>query len=100
PFRNRREHCIRGRAKSSLHKLVSGASEIPIVGIGYMWMISERDQGEDRQCRGMPILVAADQRTGWIWGMGSAGKGRSLVCSEMLVWEFRRIGTENDHSEE
>ena len=47
PFRSWCEHCDRGKAKAELHRATTQTSEIPIVGIDYMWMTSEEDKKED-----------------------------------------------------
>ena len=37
---------------------------IPIVGIDYMWMTGEDDEGGDESLREMPILALTDQESG------------------------------------
>ena len=55
-------------------------TSIPIVGIDYMWMTSEVDEGGDESLRGMPILAMGDQESGWVSAWLVPKKGSTLVC--------------------
>ena len=64
PFRSWCDHCVRGRGKSGQHREVKREASIPIVGIDYMWMTGEDDEGGDESLREMPILALTDQESG------------------------------------
>ena len=55
-----------GRGKSEQDREVKREASIPILGIDYMWMTGEDDEGGDESLRGMPILALADQEAGWV----------------------------------
>ena len=57
---------MRGRGKSGQHREVKRKASIPIVGIDYMWMTGEDDEGGDESLRGMPVLTLAGQESGWV----------------------------------
>ena len=66
PFRNWSDHCVRGRGKSGHHREVRREVSVPTIGIDYMWMTSGDDDDDRESLRGMPILVLADQESGWV----------------------------------
>ena len=80
PFRNWRDHCVRGRATSELHREVVRSSATPTIGIDYMWMMSAYDDDRGNSTHGMPIIVMADQESGWLYEWVSPEKGRQRAC--------------------
>ena len=66
PCRNWCDHCVRGRGKSGHHREVRREASVPTIGIDYMWMTSGDDDDDRESLRGMPILVLADQESGWV----------------------------------
>ena len=57
---------MRGRGKSGHHREVRREASVPTIGIDYMWMTSGDDDDDRESLRGMPILVLADQESGWV----------------------------------
>ena len=67
PCRNWFEHCAGGKAKSVLHRNCTWEPDIPIVGIGIMWMVSMVKSGEDNAVR-VFCFCRAGIRVGWRLG--------------------------------
>ena len=92
PFRNWCEHCVRGKARAGPHRTTTQKSEIPIVGIDFMWMTSEEDKREYGYQREMPILVSADEKTGWLGAWVIPEKGEHWHAVRMLVGSLEELG--------
>ena len=92
PFRNWCDHCVRGRGKSGQHREVRRGTSIPIVGIDYMWMTSEDDEGGDESLRGMPILALADQESGWVSSWLVPKKGAHWYAIKTLHRQIEDLG--------
>ena len=68
PFRAWCPHCVKGRAKAGPHRTDNSEKTIPTVAMDYCYMKSKDDDRskEEREIRGMPILVIKDNKTGYI----------------------------------
>ena len=77
---------MRGRAKANPHRTAERESEIPGVGIDYMWMTEEGDEEEkEEDMRGMPILVAIDEHTDWTGAWVVPEKGQDWYAIKALA---------------
>jgi hypothetical protein len=66
-------HCKRGRGKEyGRVRKVIGGSDAPIVGVGYMYMLSEQEKEEDV---GMPVVVVQASKTTMIMAKVVPSKG-------------------------
>ena len=68
PYRTWCPHCCKGMTKASGHNNPRDQAErdIPVIGMGYMCMKSEKDDGDSEEYRGMPRLVMKDSDTNHI----------------------------------
>ena len=73
---------MRGRGKSEQHGAVKREASIPILGIDYMWMTGEDDEGGDESLRGNADLSLGGQRIRLGIVMVGAEKGSTLVCEQ------------------
>ena len=72
-FRSWCPRCVKGRAESCGHvKKVQNEGEVPTIGVDYTHMRSEQEKEEEK---GMPIIVAKDNKTKMIMARVAPGKG-------------------------
>ena len=73
PFRSWCPQCVKGKSKSSAHKDKEGRENtVPVVSVDYMYM----ETGEDREAKGMPIMVVKDRESRWVAARVVPKKGR------------------------
>ena len=99
-FRNMCEHCVRGKAKSGDYKRAHRESEIPIMGIDYMWMTSEGEAGEELEHRGRPILVSIEGKSGWLGAWVIPENWARWHAIKVLVGHLEDLGTTQGNYEE
>ena len=89
-FRTWCPNCVKGMAESYGHvKKVQNEGDAPKIGIDYMYMHSEQDKEEEK---GMPIVVAKDNRTKMIMARVVPGEGLDSYAVETLKKIFERLG--------
>ena len=69
-------------------------ASIPIVGIDYMWMTGEEDEGGDESLRAMPILALVDQESGWVSSWLVPKKKGKLVRDQSTQQTSRGTGVQ------
>ena len=81
-FRSWCPHCVKGRAESYGHvKKVQNEGDVPTIGIDYMYMHSEQEKEEEK---GMPIIVAKDNKTKMIMARVVPSKGLDSYAVETV----------------
>ena len=89
-FRSWCPHCVKGRAESYGHaKKVQNEGDVPTIGIDYMYMHSEQEKEEEK---GMPIVVAKDNRTKMIMARVVPSKGLDSYAAEIVKMMVERLG--------
>ena len=89
-FRSWCPHCVKGRAESYGHvKKVQNEGDVPTIGIDYMYMHSEQEKEEEK---GMPIVVAKDNRTKMIMARVVPSKGLDSYAVETVKRMVERLG--------
>ena len=90
-FRSWCPHCVKGRAESYGHvKKVQNEGDVPTIGIDYMYMHSEQEKEEEK---GMPIIVAKDNKTKMIMARVVPSKGLDSYAVETVKRMVERLGT-------
>ncbi len=75
-FRSWCPHCVKGQAEAYGHvRKVTGESDVPVVGVDYMYTHSEQKKEEEV---GMPIVVVKDNMTKMIMAKVVQSKGLEL----------------------
>ena len=81
---------MKGRAESYGHaKKVQNEGDVPTIGIDYMYMHSEQEKEEER---GMPIVVAKDNRTKMIMARVVPSKELDGYAVEIVKKMVERLG--------
>ncbi len=80
---------MKGRAESYGHaKKVQNEGDVPTIGIDYMYMHSEQEKDEEK---GMPIIVAKDNRTKMIMARVVPSKGLDSYAVETVKKMVERL---------
>ena len=89
-FRSWCPHCVKGRAESYGHvKKVQNEGDVPTIGIDYMYMHSEQEKEEEK---GMPIVVAKDNRTKMIMARVVPSKALDSSAVQSVKRMVERLG--------
>ncbi len=97
-FRSWCPRCVKGRAGSYGHeKKAQSEGDSPTVGLDYMYMHSEQEREEEK---GMPIIVAKDNKPKMIMARLAPSKEVDKLCSGDSKEDGGAVGAQEDHHEE
>ena len=74
PFRSWCPHCVKGKARGSVHRNVSNKkdNELPTISMDYMFFVKET---ENEEANGLPTLVIRDDKSKMCWARVVKKKG-------------------------
>ena len=101
PYRSWCPHCVRGKARGTMHVAVKDkeGNEIPVVGIDYMFFVKE---GENEEENGMPTIVIKDSKSKVSWARVLKRKGVEVYSVKVLskflsLMGYKRIIMRSDN---